>query len=166
VMNVLVDGIVYGFQKYGGINTHFNQILPRIAALPDTRVRVLVPPRCEGVLPASPVQLRRRALVPCRTGVSWRLDEFLEPIVLAASMRLWGTWATLAKGQTIFQSTYFTTLPGSVPQVALALDMNHERFPDRYDDRFGRWLREVYPRYLRSATRIIAISETEPAPVW
>ena len=47
-MHVIVDGIVYARQRFGGINTYFNEVLPRLARYPDTRVDLLTPRRHEG----------------------------------------------------------------------------------------------------------------------
>ena len=44
--------------------------------------------------------------------------------------------------------------------------MNHEVFADKFDTtEFGRWLRQQYPRYLRAAARIIAVSHATKADV-
>ncbi len=75
------------------------------------------------------------------------------------NLGLTGLWA-MTKRRLVFHSTYFTSLPAPVPHVATALDLNHELFPHLYADEFGLWLRRQYPRYLRRARRIIAISET------
>jgi len=164
-MNVIVDGVVYGFQKHGGINTYFNEILPRIARRADTRVNMLVPRVTAGTPPGPPVCTIRRELIPYRTGLSWRLDQGLEAAVRSLSLR-WHGLAAATKREAIFHSSYFTILPGSVPQVGIVHDMNHEIFAEKYDTtEFGRWLRQQYPRYLRNATRIIAVSHATKSDV-
>jgi glycosyltransferase involved in cell wall biosynthesis len=163
-MRVLVDGIVYGRQTYGGINTYFNQVLPRIARRPETDVDIFLPPACRGIAPGPPVRRRSRDLLPARTGLSWRLDERLQPVIERVNRRLMGMWAK-TKRDVVFQSTYFTSLPVRVPHVAIAHDLNHELFPHLYDGPFGRWLRQRYPEYLREADRIIAVSHTTKAHV-
>src|SRR5262249_11892882 len=55
---------------------------------------------------------------------------------------------------------YFTSVSDSVPHVAIALDMNHERLRERYTGHFGVWLRYKYAEYLMRATRVIAISQS------
>src|SRR5262245_22486038 len=92
-MNLIVDGVVYGFQTHGGINTLFNQVLPRIAARPDTRVHLLVPKRRAGQLPGPEVRRLDRDFLPLRTGLSWRLDQRIAPMLADVTMRLWGLWA-------------------------------------------------------------------------
>jgi Glycosyltransferase len=164
-MNVVVDGIVYGFQKHGGINTYFNQILPRIAARPDTSVNILLPRVVEGIPPDPPVRHVRREVIPRRTGLSWRLDQTLEGAARSLSWR-WHGLVAATKRQTIFHSSFFTILPGTVPQIGIVHDMNHEVFADKFDTtEFGRWLRQQYPRYLRAAARIIAVSHATKADV-
>jgi glycosyltransferase involved in cell wall biosynthesis len=164
-VNVIIDGIVYGFQKYGGINTYFNEVLPRIAARPNTRVRVLLPRRAKGAPPPPPVRVVPREVIPYQTRLSRRLDRKLEATVQAMSLRWYGMMAE-RKPRTVFQSSYFTVLPASIPQVGIVHDMNHELFAEKYDaTSFGRRLREAYPRYLRHADRIIAISHVTKSHV-
>jgi len=156
-MRLLVDGIVYGRQTYGGINTYFNQVLPRIAGRPNTTVDLLLPSEVRGRTPGPPVRPRPRNVVPHRTGVSWRLDDRLEPLIDRLNLGLNGLWA-MSKRDVVFHSTYFTSLPVPVPHVAIAHDLNHELFPHLYREPFGQWLRRRYPVYLRRGRRIIAVS--------
>lgn len=158
-MHVIVDGAVYGRQRYGGINTYFNQILPRIARRDDTRVDVLLPSERKGTPPCAPVHCLSRDFIPPRTGLSWRLDQKLEPMLESLKLALLGCWAKTQR-DAVFVSSYLTSLPLSVPQVALAHDLNHELLRDLYADAHGVWLRRRYPEYLRRATRVIAVSET------
>jgi glycosyltransferase involved in cell wall biosynthesis len=158
-MHVIVDGIIYARQRYGGINTYFNQVLPRIARQGHARVDLLLPRERQGTAPGPPVRLLARDFIPPRTGLSYRLDTRLEPILESLKLMMFGLWAR-TKPEVVFQSTYFTSIPVSVPHVAIAHDMNHELFPEVYTDPFGIWLRRRYPEYLRTATRVIAVSET------
>jgi glycosyltransferase involved in cell wall biosynthesis len=158
-MYVMVDGIVYGHQRYGGINTYLNQVLPRVARYPHTHVDLLVPARCMGVPPGPPVRHLPRDFLPTRTGLSWRLDQRIEPLLESLKLALFGLRAK-AKPEAVFHSSYFTSVPISIPHVAIVHDMNHELFPDAYTDPAGVWLRKRYPEYLRRATRIIAVSAT------
>jgi glycosyltransferase involved in cell wall biosynthesis len=158
-MHVIVDGIIYARQRYGGINTYFNQVLPRIARRPHTSVDLLLPHERRGTPPGPPVRLVARDFIPVRSGISYRLDTKLEPLLESLKLAVFGLWAR-TKTQVVFQSTYFTSLPVSVPHVAVAHDMNHELFPEAYTGPSGIWLRRRYPEYLRTATRVIAVSET------
>ena len=152
-VRLIVDGIVYAYQAHGGLNQLFNAVLPRLAARADTTVELLVPDPCVGALPGGRVRFRARSPLR-RTHLSWKLDHTLETVNRA----LVGARVKLLPSA-VFQSTYFTMLPLGWPQVAIALDFNHELFPDAYETEWGQWLRDTYPRYLRRARRIVAISE-------
>jgi glycosyltransferase involved in cell wall biosynthesis len=158
-MYVMVDGIVYGRQRHGGINTYLNQVLPRIARFPHTHVDLLVPRQCMGVPPGPPVHHLPRDFIPPRTGLSWRLDHKVEPLLESLKLTLFGL-RVKAKRKAVFHSSWYTSVPLSVPHVAIVHDLNHELFPEAYKDPDGVWLRMRYPEYLHHATRIIAVSET------
>jgi glycosyltransferase involved in cell wall biosynthesis len=158
-IRIIVDGVVYGFQKFGGINTYFNEVMSRLAKRPSTKVEIFVPRPCSGRLPPGPVIRLRRDLFPEHgLGISWRLDQRIRPIFKKLNNAVMFLRAR-ARRPCVFHSTYFTLLPASVPQVASAYDMNHELFPEMYQSDWGMWLRRQYRQYLTNATRIIAISE-------
>jgi glycosyltransferase involved in cell wall biosynthesis len=152
-LRLIVDGIVYRSFPYAGINRLFNAILPRLAARADAIVEFLVPDPCVSALPGGRVRFRARSPLG-RTNLSWKLDQTVETVNRA----LVGARVKLLPGA-VFQSTYFTMLPPGWPQVAIAHDFNHELFPEAYESNFGRWLRDIYPRYLRRAQHIVAVSE-------
>lgn len=132
-MRILVDGRIYRLQEHGGINTLFNELLPRIASQEDLDVELLLSGPPKGGLPAD---------VPKR----------MSPFPVAAGL--------LARDPFVFVSTYFTEprAPRAVP-VAVVHDLNHELFPEYYQSPWGRWLRRRYPAYLRHAARVIAVSD-------
>lgn len=153
-MRVIVDGIVYGFQQHGGINTYFNEVLPRIARKYGVLVDVLVPRNSRGQPPIPPIRIVSRNIIPAR----WRSDQLAGPFLDALNSK-WIELRIRCNNNSVFHSTYFTYLAAPVPQVAMAYDMNHELFPDQYKHEWGQWLRRQYREHLRRATRIIAISE-------
>ena len=153
-IRVIVDGIVYGFQQHGGINTYFNEVLPRIARKYGVLVDVLVPRNSRGQPPMPPIRIVSRNIIPAR----WRSDKLTGPFLDALNSK-WIELRIRCNNNSVFHSTYFTYLAAPVPQVAMAYDMNHELFPDQYKHEWGQWLRRQYREHLRRATRIIAISE-------
>jgi glycosyltransferase involved in cell wall biosynthesis len=159
---IFIDGVVYGFQTHGGINTFFNEVLWRLSQRPEVSIAIQLPHDCAGQLPEMPARLWQSPL-PKETGLSWKLDQVAKPVLqwandLVRKVRLRqflrGTWPY------VFQSTYFTVSAENVPQVALALDMNHETLLEYYRNDWGNWLRRQYRQYLQCATRIIAISNS------
>lgn len=163
-MRVIVDGVIYGRQRYGGINTYFNQVLPRLATRPGTVVNVFLPSMRRGSPPQPPVRCHSRDLIPTRTGLSWRMDERLQPLLEYVNLGLITLWGR-AHARTLFHSTYFTSPPVPLPHVAMVHDLNHELFSHADPSAWGRWLRKRYPIYLRGATRIIAVSHTTKSHV-
>ena len=157
-MQVVVDGIVYGFQRYGGINTYFDELLPRIARRHCVTVEMFLPRGVMGWTPSPPVRILRRDWLPTRTGLSWRLDQLLHTRLENINVKLMELQMRRKK-RCVFQSSYFTWVDSSVPQVALAHDLNHELYPELYADERGRWLRRQCRDFLGHATRIIAVSE-------
>lgn len=160
-LHLIVDGIVYGLQKHGGINTYFNENLSRLARRKDLALTLLVPYRCQGRRPRMTAQLFREPL-PASTGWSWKLDEVARPLLRRTNELVTQRRVKQARSRTnwpcVFQSTYFTLTEDALPQVAVAYDMNHEIFPDKYQDDWGSWLRRQYRDYLQRATRVMAIS--------
>jgi len=157
-MKIAIDGVVYGFQKFGGINTYFNQVLPRIAQMQNTDVDILLPRDYLGKTPDAPVRNICLPHIPRRTGLSWRLDQVAGPALCAINSRVRDLYVR-SLNASLFVSSYFTVTRCNIPQIGMALDMNHELFPETYTDEWGIWLRRQYPEYLRRATRIIAISQ-------
>lgn len=156
-MMLFVDGIVYETQRYGGIGTYFNSVLPRIARQRGMFVKMFVPSVTRGELPAAPVQRLRRNWVTSEA----QYNSGFEKLFCSWSERINRRMMSLRiprRRDCIFQSTYFTSLAESVPQIAVVHDLNHEIFPEYYLTPFGEWLRNAYKAYLRDATRIIAVS--------
>jgi glycosyltransferase involved in cell wall biosynthesis len=90
------------------------------------------------------------------------MDERLRPIIEYVNLGLITLWGR-AHARALYHSTYFSSPPVPLPHVAMVHDLNHELFPHAYTDAWGRWLRARYPAYLRSATRIIAVSNVTKA---
>jgi glycosyltransferase involved in cell wall biosynthesis len=162
-LHLIVDGVVYGFQKHGGINTYFNEILSRLSKRRDLAITVLLPYHSQGRLPRMGVQVWREPL-PAATGWSWKLDVVAEPLLRRANELVtklrWQRERARRRWPCVFQSTYFTMSAEPMPQVAGAYDLNHEIFPERYQGAWGTSLRRQYRVCLEQAARIIAISQT------
>lgn len=158
-MQIIVDGVIYGFQKHGGINTMFNSVLPRLAHIDKVTVKLLLPRRVLGEVPELPVRKICSEAIPERTGLSWKVDKWLVGPTARQLNKALREFRLGRNQQPIFLSTYFTWPDIRVPQLAIAYDINHELFPDLYQGQWGVWLRQQYREYLQRATRIVAISE-------
>jgi len=160
MLHVMVDGLVYGFQKFGGINSYFNSIIPHLARTPGVEVSLLTPRNMVGEAPRWGAARIRRSSLCCKSGLSWKLDRHLSNGCEIANKAL-TTVRAWSNRDCVYHSTYFSTVYGVVPQVATVYDMNHELFPNRFDQEdkeFGSWLRRRYREYVAAADRVIAIS--------
>jgi glycosyltransferase involved in cell wall biosynthesis len=182
-LRVVVDGVVYGFQKYGGINTLFGEVLRRLANRADTVIDLLVPPRVAGRLPRGRIGRLRRHLVPglpvdcarywpepfthhiVHELFPYSVDEDTGAKVQRALRRArrWiddrvMTLRLRGRPRTVFHSTYFTIPDCPVPQVATALDLNHELLREFYNFDLGDWLRLAIKESIVRADHVLAIS--------
>lgn len=157
-MEIVIDGIIYRDQAYGGISRIFNEILPRICTLaPDFRVKLLTLGRLRQAVPAHP-HITHRKLFP--------VDGLLRPHRLWWPVLPWVRaqvqWLALgaSKGR-LWHSTYYT-LPkrwdGSV--VVTVVDMIHERFPQLFNSAADDDFRRLKRRAVAAADAIICISES------
>ena len=158
MIRLVVDGVVYGFQKFGGINTMFNAILPRLASAHDVSVNLLLPRRVLGEVPGPPVNRGYREIIPEETGISWKFDHWLCGPTSRVVNPLYRNIQLGLGPNTVYQSTYFTWPDRRVAHLATAHDMNHELLPELYRSDWGQWLRKQYREYLQRATRIVAVS--------
>jgi glycosyltransferase involved in cell wall biosynthesis len=182
-LRVVVDGVVYGFQKYGGINTLFGEVLRRLANRADTLIHFLVPAQVAGRLPRGRISRLRRHFFPGLTLDCTRywpepftrhiihelfpysIDEDAGPQV-ERTLRRGRRWvddrvmALRLRGRprTVFHSTYFTIPNCLVPQVATALDLNHENLREFYETDLGHWLRLTIKESIVRADHVLAIS--------
>lgn len=163
-INIVVDGIVYASQRFGGINTYFNEVLPRLGRTPGVRIELLVPPHCPGELPIKPVNRLHRNYFPEKTGLSWKLDTMMRAAVPLLNQAI-REWRVRWRPNCVFHSSYFTWVEAPVAQVAIVYDLNHEKFPELYDYPWGRWLRTTYREYVARATRVLAISAATKSDV-
>jgi len=156
-INVVVDGIVYSFQKVGGVSRIFNEIMPRMCEAE------------EGIYFQLLLNKKNIQPLPQHKHIfyqnTYKVDPFLRPA------RLWQPYRTAFKEELIIRlmgdsknkiwhSTYFT-LPkrwkGAV--VITAYDMIHERYQESYftnlrDEKVRKNKRDAISR----ADQIISIS--------
>jgi len=134
-MTLIVDGIVYQLQSYGGISRMFSEILPRICEM-DKRVRIklLTSGTCKQALPAHS-QIRHLSAPRLLTALrDVRLAGQIAAYLSKVAMRM-----RIGSGNgTIWHSTYYTT-----PQdwgwvswhghvVVTVADMIYEKFPQYF----------------------------------
>jgi glycosyltransferase involved in cell wall biosynthesis len=156
--NLVIDGIIFSLQPYGGISRIYKEIIPRICAMDSSiRVTLLIQGEVRSSLPVLP-------------------NIFLIKIPeLKTRMRPYSFWQSIfglsrnfiikAKlhkiERPIWHSTYYTTTGRwNGPSVVTVYDMIYERFPQFYNSKGQESLRKRKRRCIEGADAIICISET------
>ena len=158
---VVVDGIIYQLQPYGGIPRMFSEILPRMCDMDDQlHVTLFTSGPCRQALPTHPhihhrpIPRVERLLRPAR------LWSPVVPIVRGAAQSL---YIGGARGR-IWHSTYYT-MPyqwgrpsWKGPIVVTVVDMIYEKFPQYFVN--AAQVIETKKRCIEKADRVIAISNS------
>lgn len=156
-MNIIIDGIVYSFQKAGGISRLFSEILPRMCD-DDKRIRFQLLLNHKHIQP-----LPRHEQISYQQ--TYKVDPFLRPA------RLWQPYRTAFKeelnsrligdsGGKIWHSTYYTVpKKWKGPVVITAYDMIHERYKEScFSNLREEEVRKNKREAVSLADRIISIS--------
>ena len=157
-MRVVVDGIIFQTQKYGGISRIFHEIMPRICALDQNAQFVLY---TDGILlqdpPSHPRIIQKK---------NFPLYSFLRP------QRLWAPLTpvlrqifqkmVLGDGQgVLWHSTFFTRPKGwKGKRVVTVYDLIHEKFSHLFNGRDDDLFRKEKKECIEQADAVITISET------
>ena len=160
---VFVDGVIYQLQSVGGINTYFDELLPRVAAS-GAAVTLLTPPLRPHAGPCGSPGIARRRRRPL-SGIrgAARLPGAALKAVRELERCRWARKIDATDGA-VFHSTYYTTLPlRNAPAVVTVYDMIHEQFQRFFNTRDDDSFRTRKRACVVSARRTIAISETTKA---
>ena len=156
-MKVVVDGIIYQLQSYGGISRLFSEILPRMCEIDESlHITLLTSGRCRQALPAHP-HIHHRPIPPVerflRPGRLWR------PVIPPTNWMVQRLWLGSARGR-IWHSTYYTMphLPWDGPIVITVVDMIYEKFPEYFYN--ATKFIERKRKCIEQANKVIAISES------
>jgi len=157
-MEVIVDGIIYQYQSYGGISRLYSEILPRMCTMDDSiHISLLTSVGLNTPLPVHS-HIHQCYLPP--------VERFLRPT------QLWWPFIThirvsiarlkmkIAKGS-IWHSTYYTMLPKwDGPVVVTVVDMIYERFGHLFNGLMNDLFRTQKRRCVVTADIVVCISET------
>jgi len=157
-MKVYFDGIIYSWQKTGGIVRYFNELMPRVAAADNTEAELVLREPHFNSYPKT-AKLRARAVkhYPFVNGaVSLKyFRKILSPVNKYFMGRYFG-----GVRQGVFHSTYYTTYKSlRVPQVLTVHDMIYEKLPAFFSDSASRRFVRNKKACIDAADSIICISE-------
>ncbi|MFM8313778.1 MAG: glycosyltransferase, partial [Deltaproteobacteria bacterium] len=159
-MKIIFDGIVYSSAPSGGIYRYFNELIPRLSAFPDTEINIFTG--------------KDAATIPGKSNIKISYDQLPTGSWLPEG----GVKSLLRKGKrtlqkmlleqkfngvknSVFHSTYYTPpLWKNITQVVTVYDLISELVTETYHLPHHQKLREAKQNCLKTANRVIAISET------
>lgn len=157
-MKACVDGVVYQFQRRGGISRMHNEILPRMCELdPCLRIGIYLSGPSRQTLPSHPRISHYPPDAIYRLLGDGRLGRRLTRRLATAS-----TWLTKRAAEgAIWHSTYYTRPPRPArAEVVTVVDMIHERFVDVFSGTEHDLIRARKQNCIVNANAIICISES------
>ncbi len=164
-LSIVVDGLIFQKDPYGGIARIFQETLPRICDL-DDQVRIILfldGPVQAGLPEHEHIHVRRapavhRTLRP--SGLARRILYPFRRVFAKVWRRMRGGWLA-GEQDSIWHSTYYTLTPHGWrgPQVVTLHDLAHERFPDIFIDPMDEVGRQDKQRCVNAAERVICVSE-------
>ncbi len=158
-MKIIIDGSIYSSAPSGGIYRYFNELIPRLSAFPDTEVKIFTQKQSAEIPIGNHIEITRDNLP---TG-SWLPEGSLKRFLRSHKRNL-QSYILQKKfsglKDSVFHSSYYTPSPwSSIAQVVTIHDMISEIFTETYNLAHVRALRESKAKCLKTASRVIAISE-------
>lgn len=157
-MDLIVDGVIFHRQAYGGISRIYSEILPRMCDMHDQlRIRILTTFLLKQRVPQHR-NIRHLRLFPVesffRPGRLWR------PVSARMRERL-QSWAIGNGEGKIWHSTYYTRLNDWCgAEVVTVHDMIHERYPALFNGSDHDRLRQQKRDCILHADAVICVSAT------
>jgi len=164
-MKILIDGIIFQKDPYGGIARLFREILPRMCDLePELDIILFSDGPLMSETPTHP-QIQHRHTLPVRRlfRVSGFIRKIIYPIRRIFSF-LWNKARNIwlrKERDAIWHSTFYT-LPTiwDGPIVVTVHDMIHEKFHEYYNDPLDNVARNNKKKSVNRASSVICVSET------
>jgi len=155
-MKIYFDGLIYSWQKGGGVHRYFTELMNRLADQAD--VRLIMPEPNYGA------PLKSEVKVSSVFGRPWSVPawcfkpvrKILSPINKIMFNRY---FSKISEG--VFYSTYYTSYKSlQIPQVLIVHDLTYERFPELFYQAGCRRFIKQKKKCIDRADAIICISET------
>lgn len=157
-MKIIIDGTIYSSAPSGGAYRYFNELIPRLSKFPKTEVKIFAQKNHVGIPTGSNIKVAEDSLP---TG-SWLPEGKLKQFLRARKRELQSVMLRRQFSgfeEAVYHSTYYTPSPlNHITQVVTVHDMISELFKETYDLPHLKTLRKAKAECLKSATRVIAIS--------
>jgi glycosyltransferase involved in cell wall biosynthesis len=158
-MKIIIDGTIYSSAPSGGVYRYFNEIIPRLSAFPDTEVNIFSPKDANSIPTGNHIKIEKDRLPSGSWLPEGNLKNNLRKVKQRVNSILMSKKFSGVK-DSVFHSTYYTASPWpDLPQVVTIHDMISELFQETYHLPHVKELRENKAKCLKTATRVIAISE-------
>ncbi|GEM_PF-670676 len=155
-MKIYFDGLIYGWQKGGGIHRYFTELINRFSNRADIHLIMPEPHYDVSLKPEVKVHFIFGRPLNIPSGYFRTVKKILGPL----NKFLFSRYFSKIKDG-IFFSTYYTTYRLlKIPQVLIVHDLTHERFADFYSRYGGKNFIEQKKKCINHADAIICISET------
>lgn len=158
-MKIIIDGSMYSSAPSGGVYRYFNELIPRLSRFPETEIKIFAQKAPSGIPTGENIKVAKDPLPTGNWLPEGRLKQFLRS-------RKHEIKNFLVKKQfsgftnSVYHATYYTPSPWkSLPEVVTVHDMISELFEDTYHLPHIQALRQAKSQSIKSATRVIAISE-------
>jgi glycosyltransferase involved in cell wall biosynthesis len=167
-MKLVVDGLIFQKDPYGGIARMFREVLPRMCQeAPDFSVTLLIDGPVRSELPTHQQIVLHRTPAVRLSLRQYRTSSRLVYAARRLAGRLWNITRQIwlvDEREAIWHSTYYTRpVIWSGPQVVSVYDMIHERFPQEFHSRYDELGRQQKRRCLATASAVICVSESTRA---
>lgn len=158
-MKIIIDGAIYSSAPSGGVYRYFNELIPRLSSFPETEVKIIAQKDPSGIPLGEKITVARDTLPTGNWLPEGRLKKFLRSRKREIQ-RLLVKNKFSGLEQSVYHSTYYTSSPwSSLPEVVTIHDMISELFEETYHLPHVKALREAKAQSLKTAHRVIAISD-------
>ncbi len=154
---VYFDGVIYSWQKGGGVHRYFQKLISFTASKGIDTTLLLQEPRYDALPPAD-ARLRFENLGMPRVAWPRQLFGIVRKLASPLNKFLVGRYfKNIDDG--VFHSTYYTTYDSlRIPQVVTVHDMTYEKFPELYADAGSKRLIERKRLCIERADAIVCVS--------
>lgn len=157
-MEIVMDGLIFQNQTYGGISRIYSEIIPRMCFMDDTlQFTFLTTNRLRKPLPKHS-QIKHLRLFP--VDLFLRPSKLWQPVKARLRANL-QSWILRDSRRKIWHSTYYTR-PNhwAGAEIVTVVDMIHERYPNLFNRSKDKFFKKQKHDCVLNADKILCISET------
>jgi glycosyltransferase involved in cell wall biosynthesis len=155
-MKIYFDGVLFSWQKGGGVHRYFTEIINRLSNDKTVEVNLLIQE------PNYNIDIENVKIKKFNCYIEWsdKTLKYLRKLFsIINKFRLNNYFKKINTG--IFHSTYYTTYNNTrIPEVVTVHDMTHEKFPNFFNSLGSKRFIRNKKRCIEKSDAIICVSET------